>query len=476
MAIAISAIVCLAIGSLIVALALTSRVSLSSDFLLRICLSAGFGVGVFSILFFLARISGFMRLWPIDLGVLALLIAIYLWARSRRAGASVSTPGPTRSDSAPGFLTTGFLVTLLAALYSGIVRSIGHPYGSGWDSFAIWNLHARFLYRGGVHWRDGFTATIPWSHPDYPLLLPAAIAHFWTVLGHESAAVAAVIGLAFTFGTVGLLFSALDILSGRTSALLGAMALLSSPFFIELGTWQYADVPLSFFFLSTVVLFHFHDFEIDRIGNRVTGGKIALAGLTLGSAAWTKNEGVLFLCTILFTRVVIRRPRHSTASEGRSNEMRALLFPLIPMLLILACFKHFIAPPGDLFSNQASMLQKLRDPARYWAVTKWYGKEFLRFGHWLLIPIPILMIGFHFLTRHGARARPGVDVRASVLALALTLMGYFVIYLITPYDIYWHLRFSLARLFIQVWPATIFVFFLKIGPTGSQIQSGGSAS
>jgi hypothetical protein len=46
--------------------------------------------------------------------------------------------------------------------------------------------------------------------------------------------------------------------------------------------------------------------------------------------------------------------------------------------------------------------------------------------------------------------------------LILTLAGYFAVYLITPYDIYWHLRFSLTRLFLQLWPSMIFLFFLAV--------------
>jgi hypothetical protein len=45
----------------------------------------------------------------------------------------------------------------------------------------------------------------------------------------------------------------------------------------------------------------------------------------------------------------------------------------------------------------------------------------------------------------------------------LTLAGYFFIYLITPRDIYWHLRFSLNRLFLQLWPSAIFLFFVALG-------------
>ncbi len=52
--------------------------------------------------------------------------------------------------------------------------------------------------------------------------------------------------------------------------------------------------------------------------------------------------------------------------------------------------------------------------------------------------------------------------RIAVITLALTLAGYFAIYVITPYDLYWHLRFSLNRLFLQLWPSVIFLFFLKV--------------
>ena len=79
------------------------------------------------------------------------------------------------------------------------------------------------------------------------------------------------------------------------------------------------------------------------------------------------------------------------------------------------------------------------------------------------IPIPLLMVGFYFLLKGKIPREESPAIRASALALALTLGGYFFIYLITPYDIYWHLRFSLNRLLIQLWPSAIFLFFLRIG-------------
>ena len=40
---------------------------------------------------------------------------------------------------------------------------------------------------------------------------------------------------------------------------------------------------------------------------------------------------------------------------------------------------------------------------------------------------------------------------------ALTLVGYFLIYVITPFDLTWHLATSLDRLCLQVWPMIVFL-------------------
>jgi hypothetical protein len=457
MEIALAGILCFVTGFLIVALGLRALRS-RSTLLLRISLGAGFGLAVFSIIYFLARWSGFLHLWAIDSAVCAILLIALMSLRKYRASAA---PNLEAQDQAtPRCLLIAFGVALLAALYSGILRALARPYGSGWDSFAIWNLHARFLYRGGIYWRDGFSPLIPWSHPDYPLLLPAAIAHFWTVMGRETFAVPAVIGLIFTFSTVALLFSALDILLGRTPALLGVMCLLSTPFFIDLGTWQYADVPLSFFILATLVLLHLHD----RLANRGVESRssLVLAGLAAGFAAWTKNEGVLFLMAILLARMWLAS-RQSSPGSHPIAQIAPMLLALAPIFALIAFFKRAIAPPGDLFSDPATMLHKLGDPSRYGAVLKWYGREFFRFGEWWLIPLPIVMLVLYFVLR-GKLAREEKDtVRASAVALLLTLTGYFFIYLITPRDIYWHLRFSLNRLFLQLWPSAIFLFFVALG-------------
>jgi hypothetical protein len=474
MATAASAILCVATGFLMLALGFGRSIARPPAFWLCSSLSVGFGVAVFSIAYFLARASGFMHLWIIDCASFAILLSAWLIRKGNQGGIP-SWLDQSKSSLRSRFLKAAFILGVAAASYSAIVRALGHPYGSGWDSFAIWNLHARFLYRGGADWGDGFTRLIPWSHPDYPLLLPAAIAHFWTVAGHETPIVPTIIGLVFTFATVALLFAALDLFAGRTSAVLGGMALLCSPFFIELGTWQYADVPLSFFILATLVLFHSAKRSIDT-EDRISRNMLALGGFSASCAAWTKNEGILFLCAILLTRVFLKpQPASRTLGQGTQRlQLLPVLGGLLPIFCVLVFFKRFIAPPGDLFSDASTMLHRVTDPSRYWAVLTWYGKEFLRFGHWLLIPLPLLMLAYYLSIRKRVQRSQDADIRASAWALTLTAAGYFFIYLITPYDIYWHLRFSLARLFIQIWPSAIFLFFLRVHPHISELSAGGA--
>jgi len=467
--VALAAALCLASGFALVSLGWSRRFPLGLDLLFRGALSIGFGLGVFSVVLFLCRVAGITNLMAADLLVFAMLVAA-LRLRTHRASATAPPASACERAEAWPFwfqrvVTASFAISLFAAVYAALRQAVAHPHGGGWDAFAIWNLHARFL--AGPHWRDGFSPRIPWSHPDYPLLLPASVANFWTCLGGDNTAVPEIIGLAFTFTTVGILFAALRILRGRVSAMLGAMTLLATPAFVELGTWQYADVPLSFFLLGAVALLCLHD-ENSQPATAASSGLLLLAGVAAGFGAWTKNEGVLFLCALIVARQLAFRPigRKNSATARNISFVRhsaPLLLGIAPLFLLIIYFKHRIAPPGDLFSDAKTMLGKLLQPARYWAVLKAYGKEFLRFGGWLAIPGTLLLAVLYFVAGRGDRHGLNPGSRGSALALILTVGGYFVIYLITPYEIYWHLRFSLGRLFLQLWPSTIFLFFLWLG-------------
>jgi hypothetical protein len=437
-----------------------------------VSLSIGYGLGIFSVVFFLMRLLGATQLMVADLVVFALLIVSFLLRRTHATTPKALAPVIGKPAGPVWFhrvLNAAFVIAMASATYAAILRTLAHPHGDGWDPFSVWNLHARFLFLGGSHWRDGFTSLLPGSHPDYPLLLSAAIAHFWTFLGHDSPAVPAIIGPVFTCITVGLLFSALSILRGSLQAMLATIVLVATPAFIEQGTSQYADVPLSFFYLATIVLLCLHDHDAVDDRSRRYWGSLALAGLAAAFAAWTKNEGQLFLCAVVASRLFVLispRRRRQARREHLSPDpkdwigLAALLILVAPAILFIAWFKHSM-PSGDLLSDPGSWLRKLSDPARYWVVIQWYMKAFFRFGHWVIIPGTLTLIAFWVVARKQNQSGLQPGIRTSILALVLTLAGYFAIYVITPNDIYWQLRFSLTRVLLQLWPSTIFLVFLS---------------
>ncbi len=478
------ALLCLASGFALVCLGWSRRAPLStdlfsSDLVLRLSLAVGYGLGIFSVIYFFTRVFGIANLLLADAIVLGLLvIAVFLLrARAAAAPAIASTETPDEPPWLRRILTAAFAVALASAAYSAVLRVLAYPQGDGWDAFAIWNLHARFLFRGGIHWRDGFTPVILWSHPDYPLLVPAAVAHFWSFLGRDSAAVPAMIGLAFTFSTAGVLIGGLSILRGRVAAMLGGITLLATPSFLEQGTSQYADTPLSFFFLATIVLLAISDNRTSNDSPAPPPRVLALAGLAAGFAAWTKNEGLLFFCAIVLARCAVR----GEAAENwtaRTRRIAPLLFAAAPVLFVLYYFKHFVAPSGGQISDPAAIFHRALDPGRHWAIIQWYVKEFLRFGHWLvMVPGTLLLVGFYLWAGRNRDRAYALTAHASALALTLTMVGYYGAFLIAPYVLYLYLRFSMTRLYLQVWPAAIFLFFLSVrldsgtfSPTSRQAQ------
>ena len=83
----------------------------------------------------------------------------------------------------------------------------------------------------------------------------------------------------------------------------------------------------------------------------------------------------------------------------------------------------------------------------------WTKNEGLLF----LLIVYLLLAG----ARIDDRDRTGLVRTAAVLLL--TPAGYFFVYVLTPLDLGYHLATSLNRLFLQLWPSVIFLFFMVAG-------------
>ena len=142
-----------------------------------------------------------------------------------------------------------------------------------------------------------------------------------------------------------------------------------------------------------------------------------------------------------------------------SKELAIFAIGVLPILAVLFLFKLKIPSTNELLTGQSmdTILARLTDFTRYLMI----GKSFILFFYdklarqWLII-LPI----YFFLLGKTKQHVNEESIKTAVLIVLFMLVGYFFIYLITPLNLAWHLKTSIWRLFLQLWPTIIFSFFL----------------
>ncbi|MBZ5726754.1 MAG: hypothetical protein LAP87_17375 [Acidobacteriia bacterium] len=392
----------------------------------------GIGFGICSGTYFLSLLWG---LPVVALDLAALAAAGLAWQRfGNRKRLTRAAAGGNRR------MAILFAVVASAAAAAFWVLSLSRPHGH-WDAWCIHNLHARFLFRGGAHWRDGFTSLLEWSHPDYPPLIPASVARLWSYAGRETQFAAEALGFVFTFGTVGIVAAGVAMVRDRRRGMLAGLFLLSTPLLINFGSWECADVPLAFFFLCAL-LFSVADEPV-------------MAGISASLGAWTKNEGILLLLAVVAAAMI------ALAVERAWSRLRELLLMAAgaaPVLMLVFWFKRNLAPPNDLMSGQSGhTLEWLMDPSRYLQAAAGFIEHGLLFGG-LAIPVVVALVLCLLLDRAQVPARDRTWKPA--LAVTLALAGDYLVYVTSYRPIPWLISNSLDRILMQIWPAAVFTAFL----------------
>ncbi len=398
--------------------------------LLRFGAGAAGGMGLASCVFF---VIGVLAGSPVAAMVVEL--ALLGWAAyevfRRRAAAPVAAAGTVRT---PLLLA---LAALLAVAIATAAIAAGwqfNPLGN-WDAWAIWNLRARFLAAcGGLAGRAWSPMLGPITHPDYPMLVSALVARCWA-FGHSASTLAPqVASYTFFLALIALVAGGVAALRGPVLGALAALALAASPALVHEVPAQYADVPLACYFAGAVV-FALLDQPV-------------IAGILAGCAAWTKDEGALFLLLFAAALLVFRRQVFVKAAAGA-----------LPCLALLLVFKLGLAR-GNASSLMASSLpgavHRLAEPGRYATILAAFARELAGLGTgWYhpVLPLAAAAVALRF-----DRARLREAAFAAAVALAL-LAGYFGVYAITPNALDWQLQTSLGRLLVQVWPLLLIAGF-----------------
>jgi Dolichyl-phosphate-mannose-protein mannosyltransferase len=438
-------------------------------FVVELCLAPVLGLGVCSIEFFLwvaicGHTSG--RVWIVEVATLVSLVAGSRFARSRRSQIATFKPDePEESTVSTRGFSACFLLAAAAGVIAFVFLSAKSPEGGydAWDHFAI---KARFLFLGGDNWKRAFLPELN-DYPDYPLMLPTTLARFWQYLGHETPLVQTFLAMLFTFGTVAILVSSLSYLRGKQQGLLAGVALLGTPFFITHGATQYPDVPLALLFLGTLVLLTLASHENRGLGS------VALAGAFASIAAWTKNEGLALTFVVFVAQGLIAFIREGPRECRRQS--LAFMAGTLPILIVLTWFKLHIAPANILIVNQggfSDVMRRLSGASRY-VVT---GRAFVHdlvltpgFGKWVVNLIPLMLLYGAVAGGDDYRQRsPSVLLGASVICSMV--FTYFMVFVDLPLNLNLseYLLYGSDRLFLQLWPSAVFVFFLFVRGFGNE--------
>lgn len=416
-------------------------------------LGVGLGAGVSACLLFPWMAAfGPTRAFPLaEAGLLALVAITTLRRRPRfPAGTANGSPGSTGPDRLAAF---GFVVTLVAAGAAFVTMLRQEPHGS-WDAWMNWDMRARMIFLGGPAWRIAFSPEIPWSHPDYPVLVPSLVVRSWLYAGTATLLGPALVAGTFAFGTVALLVSGLAALRRPSQGFLAGIVLLSTPFFVRHATSLYADVPLSFYFLATVVCL-----ALDGRYGGQTRRFATLAGLAAGLAMWTKNEGLLFTLSIAAGLAIGGQGEGWPATRRR---LAAFGLGLLPLLVLVVGFKIAFAPPNDLLSTLGieRTVGRLTAPDRYTIVLRAYASHIATFGaNGLAGAVWPLAACFAALgVSRSEMGRPWA--RAVGIALVLVLVGHFMVFVSMADELERLLKSSLDRLLLQLWPSALFLGFM----------------
>jgi len=434
---------------LLVSLAIPLAKQSLAGLILRAALCVPLTVGIGSVAFYIGLLSlgaatrAYVVAETAGLTLLAFALAV---ARRSRSDPPARPPHPA-GPRANFWLVAAVLTLAALALTTLIAEARAAPHGN-WDASSIWNLRARFLHRGGDHWARVFDPRIGWSHPDYPLLVPAAVARSWLYFGSESQLAPAAISIASTMAVVALLASAVATLRDSTLALLAALALLATDPLIRLGADQYADIPLAALMLAatTTLCISLHSDRPER-------GPALLVGLLVGFACWTKNEGIVFAAVLVLV-LLIRAIR-----SARDRTLAHVLIGLLPMALLIAHFKLRFAPPNDLFadSTPAELVRRLLEPRRHLLAAPRFAWSVLSFGK----GIPVVLLAGATILGRRPRTSPALAWLPGTIAAAM-LAIYYMIFVVTPQDIAWHINHSATRLLLQIYPIALLAGLLSV--------------
>lgn len=323
---------------------------------------------------------------------------------------------------------------------------------NGWDALEIWFFKARGFF-GEKKVSVSFFLNNPAAKPDYPLLIPLSIAWIYTSIGKINEHLAKIL---YPLQYVSLLIIFLHLLkkiSSRKNALLFTTLLSLTPVLlihagglpVSLGRLYsgdfvgYADITLSIYFMSSCGFLYLYTLNQTRLF-------LIIAVLFLGMGAWTKNEGLTFA----FIGICLTAACLSKKQRHRLPVLAGILCAIVAPWLIYKMYFNITSggyTDNIHFAIIRNNINRLPFILKNMGVHMFGDIALFNFTSYAYVAASIINWRVFF--------------RRPLLLLNLMLLSqfaiYIFIYMISPYDIAWHLNTSFDRLILHLTPLAMLI-------------------
>ena len=401
------------------------------------------GIGVQSCVYFVCRLIAPPAIW-LGIPVEAVLLAWAVWKLVRGHGRQPSA----KKDSAPipsVLVLAGALIGVVGLGVGAISTSWDANPNGDWDAWSIWNLRARYLAAPDGLANRAWSAQLAGTHPEYPLLTSSFIASCWAYGGATTDAVPMATECLFYLALVAIGIGGVAVTRSGSLGILYGMILASTPLLIHESTVQYADVPVACFMLGAALL--------------AMADQPVVAGLFAGFAAWTKDEGLLFLVIFLIAIAIFRRRQLPRTIIGAAAPLALVLF-----------FKLVLARGSASLPARSThgLMARIADWRRYGfaggAMLGGLAAMGAAFYH-PIYPAVVLAALLRF-----ARGQKRAILFCTLLGAGM-LLGYFITYVVSPDDIRWLVGTTVDRLTVQVWPLLLLILFAALRPPEEMVEA-----
>ncbi|MBW6473762.1 MAG: hypothetical protein K0B14_11590 [Anaerolineaceae bacterium] len=307
-----------------------------------------------------------------------------------------------------------------------------------WDARSIWFFHAKMIFSSGTIGESaGWShASVGFSHPDYPKLVPALagqinyIAGFWNEYLPKIS-----ILLLFIPTTIWIMTFAKNSLSFL-------FLVISIPLGFFPWIWNgYMDGLLAIY-VSVALLLMGRYFQKRNKTDLMSGLLLLFCIMNI------KNEGILAFIAILFIFIIIHliTIKIGTLRDHFSITKKFFLFGLISLLpfFIWNFYKSQWGLTNDLAIGLSQTIQNIFNRLQDGSYITILSRSYSEMSSWLLI------LGMLLIASVIRNKTPDKAVFFSLLSTLIVFIGIFSVYLFTPNDLVWHLDTSISRTMLPI--------------------------